>query len=71
MIESLPDVRNSSSPHHLIKHSVLLQQTDAIGLGQMDVLQIPPDGQSQARFMIFLIKPLFLLSYQLVTSLFS
>lgn len=52
MIESLPDVRNSSTPFNKTLDAV---ETDAISLGQMDILQILQDGQFLARF-IFIIK---------------
>ena len=68
MIESLPDVRNSSTPFNKTLDAV---ETDAISLGQMDILQILQDGQFLARF-IFIIKTFFsCVSNQLMTSLFS
>ena len=68
MIESLPDVRNSSTPFNKTLDAI---ETDAISLGQMDILQILQDGQFLARF-IFIIKTFFSCVWnQLVTSLFS
>ena len=68
MIESLPDVRNSSTPFNKTLDAT---ETDALSLGQMDILQILQDGPFLARF-IFIIKTFFsCVSNQLVTSLFS
>lgn len=37
-----------------------LKQTDVVGAGQMAILLTPRDEPSQARLVVFLIKPLFL-----------